>query len=161
MMIFRPIYLLVSRLPFLKRGSISQPETPKQEATPAADCFQPVDNTHHFMAYITEPSYKGLKAVWATQPKGRRSRRGGIPVKSGALILAETKALVAERMPVGADAEKATQWKQVSLDGYNARKVLSGHGGDYESAKKHYSVLIDSSNRCHPTFVNGKYQLKK
>ncbi|MDG1807543.1 MAG: hypothetical protein P8J91_18900 [Pirellulaceae bacterium] len=155
---FLPICLFALTLPFLNRGPVSQPDKWNQEETSAADLFQPVDNMHHFMEYISEPSYKGLKAALATQPKGRK---GWSPVKSDALILAETSALVAERVPEGADAEKATQWKQISLDVYNASKALYGSVGDYEQAKKHYSVMIDNCNRCHQTFANGKYQLKK
>lgn len=158
MMKFLPICLFVLTLPFLNRVPISHPVTPIQEETPAADPFQPVDNMHHFMEYISEPSYKGLKAALATQPKGRK---GWSPIKSGALILAETSALVAERVPEGADAEKTKQWKQISLEVYNAGKALYGSVGDYEQAKKHYSVMIDNCNRCHQTFADGKYQLTK
>ncbi len=141
---FLPICLFALTLPLLNRGPVSQADTRNQEETSVADLFQPVDNMHHFMEYISEPSYKGLKAALATQPVGLRSRRGWIPVKSDALILAETSAFVAERVPERVDAEKATHWKQISLDVYNASKALYGSVGDYEQAKKHYSVMIDN-----------------
>ena len=38
---------------------------------------------------------------------------------------------------------------------YQAAKKRS-----YETAKKHYTAMIQSCNKCHTKFADGKHQLK-
>ena len=133
-------------------------QEPSSETTSQTDPFPPVDNMHHFMEYISEPAYKGLKAALATEPENRRAWR---PIKSHALILAETSALVADRVPEGASDEQTQQWKQLSREVYNSGKALYGSVGDYAAAKKHYEAMLNNCNRCHQVFADGKYQLEK
>ena len=140
----------------------SQDSTVYQEPTPEnaaqTDPFPPVDNMHHFMEYISEPAYKGLKEALASEPANRRAWR---PIKSYALILAETSALVAGRVPEGSSAEQEKQWKQLAREVYNSGKALYGSVGDYAAAKKHYEVMLNNCNQCHQIFAGGKYQLEQ
>lgn len=119
--------------------------------------FAPVDNMHHFMEYICEPSYKGLKKIMAKEPENRKQWKA---FKNHSLVLAETSALVATRGPKD-DEEKSAHWKQLSLDVYHSGKLLYKSAGKFEEAQKHYSTLIDNCNKCHTSFAGGKYQLKK
>ena len=142
-------------------------ETPKSESAEAKsdtdaaaeDAFEPIDNMHHFMEYISLPSYRALKKSFAGEAP--ENRKGWKPIKSHALILAETSALVAARPPKGATEEQATQWRQISREVYQSGKELYKSAGDFEAAKKHYGVMIESCNKCHTVFDNGKHQLKK
>lgn len=120
------------------------------------DDFEPIDNMHHFMEYICEPSYKGLKPLMATEPADRKAWK---VFKNHALVLAETSALVANRGPK--DEVKNQQWKAISAEVYRSGKSLYKSSGNYVEAKKHYSTMLDSCNRCHTVFAKGKYQLSK
>ena len=146
-------------------GDLVAQETKKQEsAQPVGDskvdaeeeAFAPVDNMHHFMEYICEPSYKGLKQVLATEPADRKAWK---VFKNHALVLAETSALVADRGPE--EGDKAKQWDAIALAVYKHGKDLYKSSGKYEDAKKHYGLMIDNCNKCHTVFAKGKYQLAK
>ena len=121
--------------------------------------FEPIDNMHHFMEYISQPSYRALKKSFAGEAP--ENRKGWKPIKSHALILAETSALVADRVPEGSSEEQAALWRQISMDVYTSGKALYKSAGDFEAAKKNYGVMIESCNKCHQEFDNGKHQLKK
>lgn len=144
-----------------KSGSKPAATQESQKAQPAAAdlTFEPVDNMHHFMEYIAQPRYRSLKKSLAGDPPA--NRKGWKSIKSDALILTETTALLADRIPEGATAEQATQWRQISHDVYTAGKALYKSAGDFDAAKKNYSSMIDSCNQCHQSFADGKYQLKK
>ena len=120
------------------------------------DQFVAVDNMHHFMEYICEPSYKGLKSILANEPADRKAWKA---FKNHALVLAETASMVAARGPD--DVEKSKQWKQISLDVHKHGKALYKSAGKYEAAKKHYESMIDHCNKCHTVFAEGKHQLGK
>ena len=136
---------------------------PKQEAkedqTDSELSFEPVDNMHHFMEYIALPRYRSLKKLLAGDAPA--NRKAWKPIKSDALILTETAALLAERVPEGATAEQAAQWRQLSHDVYTAGKATYKSAGDFDAVKKNYGLMIDSCNKCHQAFADGKYQLKK
>ena len=137
-----------------KAGSMKKAADGGEEST-----FEPIDNMHHFMEYISQPSYRSLKKSFAGEAPA--DRRGWKSIKSHALILAETSALVADRVPEGSTDEQAAQWRQISLDVYHSGKKLYKSAGDFEAAKKNYGVMIESCNKCHQVFDNGKHQLKK
>lgn len=120
------------------------------------DEFEPVDDMHHFMEYVCEPSYKALKEIMLKAPADRRAWK---PFKNHALVLAETSALVSARGPE--DPEKAKQWKQIALGVYKTGKALYKSAGDFEEATKQYGLMIDNCNQCHTVFAKGKHQLKK
>jgi len=128
----------------------------KEKEVPIDEQFEAVDNMHHFMEYICEPSYKGLKAALATEPANRKAWK---PFKNHALVLAETAALVAARAPD--DEAKAKEWKTIALSVHKHGAALYKSAGQYEQAKKHYGLMIDQCNKCHTVFAEGKYQLKK
>ena len=101
-------------------------------------------------------SYKGLKATLATEPSNRKEWK---PFKNHSLVLAESIALVAQRGPK--EEDKSKQWKQISLDVHKHATALYKSSGDYDQAKKHYGAMLDSCNKCHAVFAEGKYQLEK
>lgn len=125
-----------------------------EHADSVANKFQPVDNMHHFMEYVCEPSYKGLKALLATKPADRKAWKA---FKNHSLVLAETSAIVSSRAP----EENKIQWQQISHAVYESGKSLYKSTGKYEEAKKHWGVMIDKCNQCHTVFAEGKHQLKK
>ncbi len=120
------------------------------------DPFEPVDDMHHFMEYVCEPSYKGLKQILASEPDNRQLWKA---FKNHALVLAETSALVAERGPK--EEDKSKQWREISLAVYQNGKSLYKSAGKYDEAKKHYGLMIDQCNKCHTVFAKGKHQLEK
>jgi len=122
----------------------------------AEESFEPIDNMHHFMEYVFEPSYKGLKATLAAEPENRKAWK---PFKNHALVLAESTTLLAQRGPE--EAEKSKQWKQISLDVHKQATALYKSSGDYDQAKQHYGTMLESCNKCHTVFAAGKYQLEK
>ena len=132
-------------------------QTPAEEAEADATSFDPVDNMHHFMEYICEPSYKSLRQIMVKEPENRKQWKA---FKNHSLVLAETTALVAQRGPKDDEAKNA-QWNQLSLDVYNSGKKLYKSAGKFDEAKQHYSVMIDNCNKCHTEFADGKYQLEK
>lgn len=141
----------------LKTNQLPNNSIPRsvQQAT-SDDDFEPIDNMHHFMEYICEPSYKGLRQVMATEPADRKAWK---VFKNHALVLAETSALVANRGPK--DEVKNQQWKAISAEVYRSGSSLYKSSGNYVEALKHYSAMLDSCNRCHTVFAKGKYQLSK
>lgn len=168
-LIILPILLCIfgaaSNMAFMVQDSEKKAQPPVQEQDSIEkqneeksieDQFVPVDNMHHFMEYICEPSYKGLKAGLATEPENRKAWKA---FKNHALVLAETSSMVADRGPK--EAGKSKEWKQISLEVHKHGTALYKAAGNYESAKKHYGLMIDSCNKCHATFAEGKYQLTK
>jgi hypothetical protein len=137
-----------------------EPEKKAEVASdkPIDEQFVAIDSMHHFMEYISQPSYLALKEKLAEEPTDRRVYR---TIKSHALILAETSALVAQRVPKDLNEEQTKQWKQISLDVYNSGKVLYGANGDFAKAKESFGAMIDNCNHCHEVFDNGKHQLEK
>lgn len=143
--------------PIVQETGKALPAKPGQETTdPIKDQFAPVEDMHHFMEYVCEPSYKGLKQVLATEPESRKAWKA---FKNHALVLAETSALTAARAPE--DKAKAKQWKQFSLEVYRSGTALYRSAGNYDDAKKHYGLMIDQCNKCHTEFAEGKHQLAK
>ncbi len=143
--------------PTTQDGDAKAVEAEKSDDTEEA--FAPVDNMHHFMEYICEPSYKTLQASMANKPANRRAWS---PIKSAALILAETSSIVAARGPKD-DEKKMAEWNKISADVYTSAKALYGAAGkgNYDLAKKQYGLMIENCNKCHTVFDNGKHQLKK
>ena len=114
---------------------------------------------HHFMEYVSQPSYKALKTAFAGAPPENRRAWSGI--KSHSLILAETSALVAQRAPQDATEAQVKEWQEISHAVYESGKTLYKSAGDFELAKKNYGLMIDNCNKCHDMFENGKHQLEK
>lgn len=144
-------------IPIEQETNKSLPDKPAQEnIVSPKDEFAPVEDMHHFMEYVCEPSYKGLKAVLASEPENRQAWKA---FKNHALVLAETSALVAARAPEG--DTKARKWKQMSLGVYKSGTALYKSAGNYDEAKKHYGLMLDQCNQCHTEFAEGKHQLAK
>lgn len=143
--------------PIVQAPQKNLPGKPAQEQVASEDDqFAPIEDMHHFMEYVCEPSYKGLKQVLATEPANRKAWKA---FKNHALVLAETSALVAARGPD--EPAKAKQWKEISREVYNSGSALYKSAGKYEDAKKHYGLMIDQCNKCHTVFAEGKHQLTK
>ncbi len=135
----------------------------KSPVTSSADLkspgtFEPVDDMHHFMELVSQPSYRALKDALKEEPKDRRVWRG---VKTHAMILAETSALVAERPFAKLDEAQKKRWSEISVEVYAAGKELYKATGKYDVAKASYEKMIDACNRCHQEFDDGKHQLEK
>ena len=151
--------LMVAGIIAIQKPATSTAPVAVQETEAAQDeAFAAIDNMHHFMEYISQPSYRALKDGLATEPADRAAWR---PLKSHALILAETSAIVSRRTPEKATDEEIAQWQQISLDVYNSGKELYQSLGDYEKAKVNFDKMIDNCNHCHDVFENGKHQLEK
>lgn len=150
------VSLLSVGLAGVVQDPVEQPAASGSKEVPVDEQFVAVDNMHHFMEYICEPSYKGLKATLATEPTNRKQWK---PFKNHSLVLAESIALVAQRGPE--EADKSKQWKQISLNVHTHATSLYKSSGNYDQAKLHYGAMIDSCNKCHTVFAEGKYQLEK
>ncbi|GEM_PF-1138917 len=134
----------------------SQVQQDKEDPTPAeVDTFKPVDNMHHFMEYICEPSYKGLLKSLSSEPADRNAWK---VVLNHSLVLAETSSMVAQRAPK--EEDKSKQWKEIALAVHQSGTKLYKSVGKYEEAKKHFNVMVQHCNQCHTEFAKGKYQLK-
>lgn len=133
-------------------------EQGKEQEEAAPDEFPPVDNMHHMMEYIFQPTYKNMKAALAEDPGAPAEWK---KVKGYALILAETTALLADRPPRDATEEQIKEWRKISWDVRNAGRVLYRSMRNYPQARKNYELMIDNCNKCHQIFVDGRYQLEK
>ena len=87
------VSLLSVGLAGVVQDPVEQPAASGSKEVPVDEQFVAVDNMHHFMEYICEPSYKGLKATLATEPTNRKQWK---PFKNHSLVLAESIALVAQ-----------------------------------------------------------------
>ncbi len=140
-------------------GMQQEPATVAQKQEPAPeDPFVPLDDMHHFMEYVCQPRFQALKESLKEEPKERRAWRG---IKSDAMILAESSALLAARIPENADGAQVKLWKQISLDVYTAGKGLYQANGDFAKAREAYELMVDNCNHCHQEFAGGNHQLKK
>jgi len=139
--------------------TVTEKTTAAEEAKPETEApsFESIDNMHHFMEYICEPSYKSLKEIMVKEPENRKQWKA---FKNHSLVLAETTALLAQRCPKE-DEESSAQWNQLSFSVYNSGKQLYKSAGKFDDAKLHYSAMIDNCNKCHTAFADGKYQLEK
>lgn len=135
-------------------AAAQQQETTTDEP---AETFAPVDNMHHFMEYICEPSYKALKQIMKQEPENRQAWKA---FKNHSLVLAETAALLPARGPQDDEANQA-QWTKIALDVHLAGAELYQSAGKFADAKRHYGQMIDHCNRCHTVFAEGKHQLEK
>lgn len=139
--------------------TIQEPETPTPVTTnpdDTTDAFGPVDDMHHFMEYVCEPSYKDLQQLLASEPTSRPEWKS---LKNHAMVLAESSALVADRGPE--EASESKQWKSISLAVHRHGTSLYKSAGKYADAKKHFGLMVDQCNKCHTVFAEGKHQLKK
>ena len=120
----------------------------------------PVADMHHFMEYISKPSYRELKSLLAEE-KIRRS--AWKKVEQHALILAETTILVAQRPPEDATEEVTTDWHGISVDTYKHAVALYKAAGekDQEVALEHYGLMMDACNACHSKYDENDHQLAK
>ena len=122
--------------------------------------FLPVADMHHFMEYISKPSYRELKSALAEDDIRRRAWK---KIKQHALILAETTILVADRPPEDADEEVTADWRAISLDTYNHAAALYKAADEKEQAVavKEYGLMMDACNACHSKYDENDHQLAK
>ena len=130
----------------------------EQVNSKSINSFEPVDDMHHFMELVSQPSYRALKVALKEEPKDRRVWR---EVKTHAMILAETTALVAERPSSNLNETQKKRWFDISTEVYVAGKELYRATGKFDEAKASYEKLINACNLCHQEFDNGKHQLEK
>ncbi|MEZ6093159.1 MAG: hypothetical protein R3C03_02815 [Pirellulaceae bacterium] len=128
----------------------------EQEGNEGGSAFEPVDDMHHFMEYVCEPSYRALKDVLQNEPEDRRVWR---QIRSASMILAETSSIVAERAP----EENAELWKEISAEVYKHSRAIFDVSSkrEFAAVKASYESMVDQCNRCHNEFENGRHQLEK
>ena len=120
--------------------------------------FPAVDNLHHFMEYITKPTFFALKGSLAEAPSGGAEWR---ELKSHSLILAETIAIVGQRPPSELTEDQAKEWRQIARTVFDSAKLIYRIRRDYPKARKHYEELVDNCNHCHNVFIDGEHQQEK
>lgn len=121
-------------------------------SVPSPDAAPVEADAHEFMEYLNGPVFARLKAALAEPPKDRRA---WVPIKSDALILAESGNLLLMRAP---DKALADEWNQfaVELRTIGAELYKAGKQRNYEEARKHYVALARSCNNCHQDFSAGE-----
>jgi len=132
----------------------------KQEEEAEQVEFAPVDDMHHFMEYISKPSYRELKKMLAEEDIRRSAWK---TIKQHALILAETTILVADRTPEDATDEVKADWRAISVDTYNHAAALYKAAGDKDQAVavEKYGLMLDACNACHSKYDENDHQLAK
>lgn len=132
----------------------------RQEAGTALDDeinFEPVDNMHRFMEYMVDPPYQELKTAFASEPANRSVWR---KLKPHVLVLGESNVLVADRGPDDTELndEQKKQWRQISFDCFKSARELYQTVGkrDYAKSRIHYEAMINSCNKCHEVFDEGR-----
>lgn len=116
------------------------------------DHLKPVDNMHHFMEYIYEPVFNNLKKSVEKEPV---EKAGWTAIKSGALILAETSILLAERPPA---ENKSSTWKETSELVYQGGSGLyqAARKKDFAGVQKHFGQMINGCKKCHAEYRKKK-----
>lgn len=110
--------------------------------------LKPVDNMHHFMEYIYEPTFDDLKSALEKAPT---DKAGWSQIKSGSLILAESSILLADRAPSKA-AE--ADWKNFSGIVYRGGSSLyrAARKKNYENVKQQFAIMSQGCSQCHKKF---------
>jgi hypothetical protein len=110
--------------------------------------FKPVDNMHHFMEYVYEPTYNQLKKNVSTEPTAKEIWS---KIKSGAMILAESSTLLAQRAPDKGDKDL---WISSSLlvHQHGSKLFTASRQKDYEAVKKSFAAMSEGCKKCHQAF---------
>ena len=141
-----------------EEGKQEEKKQEQEQAMTVPDEFPAIDNMHHFMEYIAQPAYKNLKEAIAEEPASRREWK---QIKSYALTLAETSALVADRVPEDATEEQIKEWRKYAWNVRETGRLVYRSTRDYAKARENYELMIDNCNQCHTVFADGQYQLDK
>jgi len=117
--------------------------------------IEPVeDSMHEFMEYVFQPAYLRLKENLQKEPT---NARGWKPLKSDALILAESCNLLFSRKP----EKDAEDWAAHAVAARtNGASVYAAAGErNYSETKAAFSRMLNSCNACHRQFEDGKHIL--
>ena len=122
--------------------------------------FPPVDDMHHFMEYISKPSYRELKSMFGEEKIRRSTWR---KISQHALVLAESTILVADRPPADSNEEVAADWRALSKANYDHAVALykASREKEEERARESYSLMLDACNKCHEKYDENNHQLAK
>lgn len=136
----------------------NQKENEKEEpAAPDLTLEEPValDNMHHLMEYVFEPSYKRLKESLASEPTDRAAWKD---VKGDSLTLAEATNLLFHRLP----EDDAAEWLRLAVATREAGNDLyqAARKSDYSAARGAYQGMLKRCNTCHDQFADGEHQLE-
>lgn len=114
-----------------------------------------LDNMHHLMEYVFEPSYKRLKVSMAAEPADKAAWK---EVKGDSLTLAEATNLLFQRLP----EENQPDWRKlaVSTRAKGFELYQAARARDYTAAAEAYRSMLKSCNACHDKFADGDYQLE-
>lgn len=114
-----------------------------------------LDNMHHLMEYVFEPSYKRLKVSMASEPADRNAWKD---IKGDSLTLAEATNLLFDRLP----EDRHADWKLLAVSTREKGFELyqAARARDYAAATAAYRGMIKNCNACHEVFADGDYQLE-
>lgn len=117
---------------------------------------QPVEpSMHEFMEYVFQPAYLRLKESLKSAPASNTAWR---PVKSDALILAESCNLLLSRRP----EEHGDDWVRhaVASRTRGAEFYAAAKARNFDQAVSTFGTMLESCNACHRQFEEGKHILK-
>ena len=123
-------------------------DSTKADKSNTSDDLKPVDNMHHFMEYIYEPTFDHLNSAVAAEPSDKATWSR---IKSASLILAESSILLANRAP-SKDAQAS--WKNFSGVVYRGGAGLyrAARKKDYEGVKKQFAIMKSGCSQCHKQY---------
>ena len=131
-------------------GSVRAAETDADGTAP-----EPVEeDMHEFMEYVFQPTYRRLKAAMAEEPADNNAWKA---IKADSLILAEGGNLLLFRTP----EEDGDSWDEISVAVRESGAALytAAREKNYESAREHYTTMLERCNSCHDDFAGGEHQL--
>lgn len=112
------------------------------------------DSMHEFMEYVFQPTYRRLKASMANEPADSKAWK---PIKSDALILAESCNLLFMRKP----DEDASDWAKHAAasrdDG--AKLYKAARAKEFGAATDAWKNMLNNCNACHRQFEEGRHIL--
>lgn len=140
----------------------SQPQPPTSGSVSAATAAAVAgdeprvieDSMHEFMEYVFQPTYRRLKASMANVPADGKAWK---PIKSDALILAESCNLLFMRKP----DENGNDWARHATASreYGAELYKAAREKKFEAATTAWKKMLDNCNACHRQFEDGKHIL--
>jgi hypothetical protein len=126
------------------------------ETAAVADEIEPVeDSMHEFMEYVFQPAYLRLKENLREEPRNNREWK---PLKSDALILAESCNLLFGRKP----EQDAADWVRHAVAARNDGAAVYKAAGerDFGATVAAFKTMLNSCNACHRQFEDGKHILQ-
>ena len=134
-------------------GSTVLGDASESDSKPQLEAVEP--DVHEFMEYAFDPVFKVLKATMQSEPQ---NRKGWVPLKSTALLLAENGNLLMLRAP----EENSAEWNKLSAELRQQGKPLyqAAKKRDFDATRKEYKAIVANCNACHQSFADGEHMLE-